>query len=156
MSLSHKHHRSLFASLMAAGLVLSSCGGGEQSGAGSAAAGQASPSAATPAAPRAPTGPIDEALAQRGEQLFQAKTCVGCHTIGKGRLTGPDLEGVTERRAFNWILTMIQHPDSMIRDDSIAHRLFGEYMTPMANMNVTPDEARALYEYLRKETTESH
>ncbi len=29
-----------------------------------------------------------------GETLFQAK-CVACHTIGKGKLVGPDLKDVT-------------------------------------------------------------
>ena len=32
-----------------------------------------------------------------GQQTFQS-VCVSCHTIGKGKLVGPDLAGVTERR----------------------------------------------------------
>lgn len=93
---------------------------------------------------------MDRALADRGKELFQAKACVGCHTIGGGRLTGPDLAGVTERREYGWVIAMITNPDSMVRTDATARRLFAEYMTPMANMGVTPDEARALYEYLRQ------
>lgn len=96
-----------------------------------------------------PAGEPDPELAPRGEQLFAAKACVGCHTIGKGRLTGPDLAGVTERRSRVWTLAMITNPDSMLKNDATARQLFMEYATPMANMNVSPDEARALYEYLR-------
>lgn len=99
--------------------------------------------------PAAPEGPIDTALARRGEALFTQRACAGCHKIGEGRFTGPDLLGVTERRTYPWILSMIMKPDSMIRADSIARRLFQEYMTPMANLAVQPDDARALYEYLR-------
>lgn len=105
--------------------------------------------AIAPAAP-APSGPVDRALADRGKELFQAKACVGCHTIGGGRLTGPDLAGVTERREYGWVIAMITNPDSMVRNDPTARKLFAEYMTPMANMGVTADEARALYEYLRQ------
>ena len=111
---------------------------------------------AQPAAQQAPTtpgpsGPIDQPLAERGEALFQAKGCSGCHTVGGGRLTGPDLAGVTERRDFGWIVAMITKPDSMIKADSTARQLFAEYMTPMLNLGVTREEARAVYEYLRGE-----
>lgn len=97
-----------------------------------------------------PSGPIDQALADQGESLFQSKGCIGCHTIGGGRLTGPDLKGITDRREFGWMVAMITNPDSMLKTDSTARRLFGEYMTPMMNMGVTQDEVRAIYEHLRR------
>lgn len=102
-----------------------------------------------PAAMQAPGGAVDTDLAERGAQLFQAKGCIGCHTIGGGRLTGPDLAGVTERRERGWVIAMITNPDSMIRNDPTARQLFAEYMTPMANMGLTAEEARAIYEHLR-------
>ncbi|MBI4607901.1 MAG: cytochrome c [Candidatus Rokubacteria bacterium] len=36
-----------------------------------------------------------------GQAIFQEK-CVSCHTIGGGRLVGPDLQGVTARRDREW------------------------------------------------------
>ena len=99
----------------------------------------------------APSGPVDEAMAERGEQVFRAKGCVGCHTIGGGRLTGPDLQGVTDRRDYGWVIAMITKPDSMLKADPKARELFAEYMTPMLDSGVTPGEARAVYEYLRHE-----
>ncbi|UCD24350.1 MAG: cytochrome c [Gemmatimonadota bacterium] len=95
------------------------------------------------------TSPIDSDLAARGEKLFQSKGCGACHTIGEGNRTGPDLEGVADRRAYGWIAAMIMDPDSMIETDPIAKQLLAEYMTPMLNMAVTADEARSMYEYLR-------
>jgi cytochrome c2 len=106
--------------------------------------------AAQPMAMEAPTGPVDAALASQGEGYFQSKGCVGCHSMGGGRLTGPDLQGVTERREFDWVMAMITQPDSMLQNDETAQELLREYMTPMVNMGVTQEEARAIYEYLRQ------
>jgi mono/diheme cytochrome c family protein len=97
----------------------------------------------------APEGPIDTELAASGENLFNVKGCVACHTIGKGRLTGPDLQGVTERRTFEWMYRMISNPDSMTRNDPIGMELMAEFMTPMPSLDIQPDEVRALFEFLR-------
>jgi mono/diheme cytochrome c family protein len=97
-----------------------------------------------------PPGSIDQELASQGEDLFTQRGCVACHKIGEGRLVGPDLAGVTDRRSFTWIYSIITNPDSMLRSDSTAQRLLGEYFTPMPNQKVQPEEAQALYEYLRK------
>ncbi len=132
---------------------LIACSGGDGGGAASADqdGGPASPAeqAATSSAEAPPTGPVDASLAARGETVFQTKGCIGCHTIGGGRLTGPDLQGVVERREYAWIMAMVTNPDSMLREDATARGLFAEYMTPMMNVGVTREEARAVYEYLR-------
>ena len=103
---------------------------------------------ATP--PPQPSTPdaADPTLAAEGEVLFTQRACASCHTIGNGRLVGPDLLGVTQRRTQSWVLAMILNPDSMIRSDSIARRLMGEYFTPMANQNLQRSEATALYHFL--------
>ena len=96
-----------------------------------------------------PTAALDPELVRLGRQLFQAKGCVGCHTIGNGRLTGPDLEGVTQRREFEWIVAMVTTPDSMLREDPVARQLFAEYMTPMVTVGANREEATAIHEFLR-------
>ena len=40
--------------------------------------------------------------------------CMSCHTIGGGRLTGPDLKNVTQRKDRAWLTTFIQDPKSVI------------------------------------------
>lgn len=102
-----------------------------------------------------PTGEIDEELAEAGEELFEAKGCIACHTIGKGRLTGPDLASVTTRRDFEWIYYQIMRPDSMTIHDPTAKELMAEYMTQMPNLALEPEAAKALYEYLREQDEES-
>jgi len=40
--------------------------------------------------------------------------CMSCHTIGGGRLTGPDLKNVVERKDRAWLTQFIQDPKSVI------------------------------------------
>ncbi|HNQ83491.1 MAG TPA: hypothetical protein PKM34_07600, partial [Bacteroidales bacterium] len=47
------------------------------------------------------------AQASDGAQLFQI--CGACHTIGKGKLIGPDLYKVTERRDRAWLIPFIRN-----------------------------------------------
>ncbi|MCG3148291.1 MAG: hypothetical protein PCFJNLEI_01734 [Verrucomicrobiae bacterium] len=42
------------------------------------------------------------------------QNCVSCHTIGGGRLTGPDLKGVTQRKDRDWLQAFILNPQSKI------------------------------------------
>jgi mono/diheme cytochrome c family protein len=151
---SHRRHAAepliptLFCLVAALGVL--ACGGDRGAESAASQAEQVESGAQLAAGPAAPTGPIDAALAESGEEAFRAKGCAGCHTIGGGRLTGPDLQGVTERRPFDWTIAMIMNPDSMIKEDATARQLFAEYMTPMLNVGVTPEEARAIYEFLRR------
>ncbi len=101
---------------------------------------------------REPTGAVDPELADRGRQLFKTRGCVSCHTFGEGRRVGPDLEGVADRRTFEWTYHMVLDPDSMVQNDSIARALLSEYFTPMSDQNVRPEEFRALWEYMRSES----
>ncbi len=93
-------------------------------------------------------GEIDASLAGEGEAIFKAK-CTACHKISK-RFIGPALQGVTQRRSPEWIMNMALNPEEMIQKDPIAQQLLIEYNgAPMANQNLTEEEARALLEYLR-------
>ena len=131
---------------------LGACADGGDSGSASAS-GSESAGSEPPGLPTGePSGAIDQELASQGEDLFTQRGCVACHKIGEGRLVGPDLAGVTDRRSFTWIYSMMTNPDSMLRSDSTAQRLLGEYFTPMPNQKIQPEEARALYEYLRTQS----
>ena len=93
-------------------------------------------------------GDIDAGLASTGEVEFKAK-CTACHKISK-RHIGPALKGVTERRSPEWIMNMILNPEEMVQKDPIAKQLLVEYNgAPMANQNLTEEEARAILEYFR-------
>ena len=135
------------AALLGTLLLLAACGG---EGAVPRAEEEAeAPAAELPVSP--PSGPVDPVLVARGDSLFTAKGCVACHTFGGGKLVGPDLAGLTERRSFAWTFHMVTNPDSMLRNDSTAKALLAEYFTPMTDVGVTPEQFRALWEHMRAE-----
>ena len=92
-------------------------------------------------------GEIDQAMVTEGEAIYKAK-CTACHKISK-RFVGPGLKGITERRTPEWIMNMILDPELMVKENEIARQLLIEYSAPMANQNLTEDEARKILEYFR-------
>ncbi|MDA2920281.1 cytochrome c [Desulfobacterota bacterium AH_259_B03_O07] len=92
-----------------------------------------------------------EELHENGEELFQSKGCVACHTIGKGKLTGPDLLGVTERREEEWLRNWLKNPDTMIFSDPIAKELLKEYFVPMPNQGLTDEDIEVFITYFKYE-----
>jgi nitrite reductase (NO-forming) len=89
----------------------------------------------------------DEADVEKGQKLFQSKGCVACHSIGKGKITGPDLLGVTQRRDKEWITKWLKSPETMIMTDPVAKQLLQEYMVPMPNQGLSDEEIEEIIEY---------
>ncbi len=90
------------------------------------------------------------ASAQEGEKLF-TQMCTACHTIGKGRLIGPDLSGVTTRREESWLKRQIKEPDRMIAEkDPIVMELLKESNNvPMVPLGLTDTQVQSVVAYLK-------
>jgi cytochrome c2 len=96
---------------------------------------------------------LDEGLAKKGKSLFAARACSGCHTIGKGRMAGPDLAHVNDRHSQEWLKAWLKDPPAMIEKDPDAKALAAQYNNmKMPNMKLTDDEIQALIHHIAKES----
>lgn len=101
---------------------------------------------AVAAAPSAPVVLSDTP----GQGLF-LKACAACHTVGGGKRVGPDLLGVTGRRAHGWLKEFLMAPDELrARKDPIATALDAEFPgTKMPNLNLSATDVEDLIAYLK-------
>lgn len=85
----------------------------------------------------------------QGEKIFN-QTCRACHTIGGGKLIGPDLANLQDRRPKEWITKFILSSQSMIKaGDSIAVSLFNEYnKVVMPDQPLNQNEINSILEYI--------
>jgi cytochrome c2 len=92
---------------------------------------------------------------ESGEQIYQ-KTCFACHTIGGGRLVGPDLAGVHERRSQDWLERFVISSQSMINDgDAEAVALFEEFnRLPMPDSFLSEEQSRQVLAYIKSQSSE--
>lgn len=79
------------------------------------------------------------------------QVCSACHTIGKGKLVGPDLKGVTERRSETWLISFIRSSQTMIKNgDAEAVKIFEENnKIPMPDNNLSDDQIRGILTYIK-------
>lgn len=53
------------------------------------------------------------AVGQDTPDYYRAN-CMNCHTIGGGRLTGPDLKDVGKRKDAEWLISFMQNPKAVV------------------------------------------
>lgn len=93
-------------------------------------------------------GELDQSLAQKGEEIYK-NMCTACHKPDK-KFIGPAPKGILDRRSPEWVMNMILSPEKMLEQDPLAKELLKEFNgAPMANQNLTEQEARAVLEYFR-------
>jgi protein SCO1/2 len=89
----------------------------------------------------------------QGGYVFSTR-CVGCHTVGRGDLVGPDLAGVTDRRDRDWLTRYLHAPDQVLADgDPVANALYEKYHEiPMPNLGLDSEDVDAVIAYLRDQS----
>ncbi len=85
----------------------------------------------------------------QGETFFKQK-CSACHTINKGRLVGPDLVNIHQKRNEEWLIKYIQSSQTMIQSgDSIAVAIFEEYnRLIMPDPQLSASEIKLVLDYI--------
>ena len=74
-----------------------------------------------------PTPKVVKRSTAPGAGEFFGQNCAGCHTIGAGSLTGPDLKNVTGRKDRDWLVQYLQNPKAVIDSgDAYALHLLAE------------------------------
>jgi cytochrome c2 len=97
----------------------------------------------------APQFVVDKALAKTGKNVWSAKGCMGCHTIGKGKLAGPDLNGLYERRQADWVKTWLKNPEAMYETDETVKAMLKEWNgLKMPNLKLKDNEIDAVMHYI--------
>lgn len=95
-------------------------------------------------------GAIPASAQESGKELFQQK-CAACHSVGAGRLVGPDLAGVNERRSEAWLLNFIKSPQAVINSgDANAKALFDEYKMMMPDQPLSETEIKKILLYVKE------
>ena len=91
---------------------------------------------------------------ETGEQTFKT-ICFACHTIGGGRLVGPDLAGVHEKRSQEWLENFVKSSQSMMNDgDPDAIALFEEFnRIPMPDSILSDAQIRQVLGYIQSQSS---
>jgi mono/diheme cytochrome c family protein len=94
-------------------------------------------------------------VAQQAPADYFRQNCANCHTIGGGRLTGPDLKDVAQRKDRAWLVQWLQSPRAVIdAGDPYAQKLVqdsrGVVMPSVGGMN--PPTANALLDLIEAES----
>lgn len=90
------------------------------------------------------------AAADAGKKLFEER-CAACHSIGGGKIVGPDLSGVSERREEGWLIKWIRASQDLVKaGDPIAKQLLAEFIVPMPDQTLTDDEIKSVLTYIKE------
>lgn len=92
-------------------------------------------------------------VAQNGEATFK-QVCGACHSIGKGKLVGPDLKDVHKKRKEEWILKFVKGSQALIKSgDADAKAIFDEFGGMiMPDQNLSDADIKAVIAYIGEQS----
>ncbi len=88
---------------------------------------------------------------QTAEDEKNFAQCKACHTIGGGKLVGPDLKGVTEKHSEEWLIKFIQNSQALIQSgDKEAIKVFEDnFKIPMPAHSLTDEQVKGILLYIK-------
>ncbi len=95
------------------------------------------------------------ATAQDGETIYNQR-CAVCHSIGGGRMAGPDLKDVNARYPEQWLIAFTQSAKRMVdAGDAQAKKLLDEYKIMMPDQNLSTEEVKVVLAYIKSKSSPS-
>jgi len=90
------------------------------------------------------------AFSQTADDEKNFQQCKACHTIGGGKLVGPDLKGITDRRDEAWLVSFIQNSQQLVQSgDEQAVKVFNENnKIPMPSHSLSDDQVKGILLYI--------
>ncbi|MBP9097583.1 MAG: cytochrome c [Ferruginibacter sp.] len=92
---------------------------------------------------------LDAPMAETGEKVYGVK-CSSCHKTTDEKLVGPGWKGVTGRHTAEWIMNFSTNTAVMLDKDPKAQAQLEICLVRMPNQNLTDEDARSVYEFMRK------
>ncbi len=92
---------------------------------------------------------LDKPMADAGLKVYDVK-CASCHKLSDEKLVGPGWKDVTKRHKPEWILNFITNVDEMLEKDAKAQAMLELCLVRMPNQNLSDEEARNVYEFMRQ------
>jgi len=88
-----------------------------------------------------------------GEKIFLS-VCRACHTIGQGKLVGPDLKNIQNRLKKDWIIKWVKSSQKMVKSgDPAAVKIFNEYnKIPMPDNALTDAQIIDVLNYIKEKS----
>lgn len=100
--------------------------------------------------------PVISVVAQQGGEATFKESCASCHTIGRGKLVGPDLANVQDRRPEGWIKEFVKSSQTVIKSgDKYADSLFKAFnQMPMPDHpNMTDAQIDGIMAYISEKSS---
>ncbi|MBP8724388.1 MAG: cytochrome c [Saprospiraceae bacterium] len=99
---------------------------------------------------------VGSAHAQADAKTLFKDYCKACHTIDQGKLVGPELKNIHEKRSEEWLIKWIRNPQAMLdAKDPDAIAIWEQFnkvpMTP--NPNMTDDDIRGILAYIKEQSS---
>lgn len=88
--------------------------------------------------------------ADDGGQMFRTN-CGACHTVGKGKLVGPDLKGVETRHTEEWIHKWVKSSQGLVQaGDKDAAKLFADNSSiVMPDQPLNDDQIKTILDFIK-------
>lgn len=92
-----------------------------------------------------------------GKEIFM-QTCGACHTVGRGRLVGPDLMNINQKKPEDWIVNFIKSSQTVIKSgDKYADSLYIAFNKTLMpdHPNLTDGQIKDMIAYIGSKSTAS-